>query len=390
MDPISQAALGAIAARAAAPRHLLGPVLLCGAVAGALPDIDVVFSAPDDFFHMVRVHRGITHSLLFAVTAGPLLGWLISRWQALRHGGHGGHGGPPQAAGWMLAMTAAVLSHPLLDVLTPYGTQLLLPFSDVRLAIHAMPIIDPLYTGLLLAGCVWAARCSVSQRARSIAQVTLVLSCAYLALGWQLGVQARDIARADLLASGVVVDRIEAFPTLLQPWQRQVVARSGALDRVALMSMLAPCAPAWSVSTSASGAAVEALRNSEAGQTFDWFALGWVHYSFPEDRDLTSDGQSQGQSQDHIQDQAQRVRASDLRYVLSADAADSVFSVTARTRDDGAGRVVLAGIEDAGQRAADVSRLTQGLALVFDPLCRSAQMTQGEGGRRLDTLHGEG
>ncbi len=371
MDPISQATLGAIAARVAAPRTMAGPVLLCGAVAGAMPDIDVVFTAPGDFFSMVRVHRGITHSLFFAFTAGPLIGWLIARYRAHKDGEP-----PPthssrrsDTSGWMFAMTAAILSHPLLDVLTPYGTQLLQPFSDQRFAVHAMPIIDPLYTGVLLIGCIWAAR---SVRPRSIALGALLLSSAYLVLGWQLGVQATALGRADLVAAGVRVDRIDAFPTLLQPWQRQVVARSGEQDRIGLLSMWAPCAPVWTLTTSASGPHVEALLRSDEGRTFDWFALGWVHYT------LTGDAADM------------RLHASDLRYVLSGDAADSVFSLAARMQINGDGEVSLAGIEMAGQRGADPARLTRAMASVFTPTCQSVQVAEGQGSGRLDTLHGEG
>ena len=363
MDPISQATLGAIAARVAAPRTLVGPVLLVGAVAGAMPDIDVLFSAPDDFFRMVRVHRGITHSVFFALTAGPVLGWLIARWRARKEGG------APNTRGWMLAVTAAVLSHPLLDVLTPYGTQLLQPFSDARLAIHAMPIIDPLYTGVLLIGCIWAAR---SSRPKAIASGALLISCAYLVLGWQLGVQARELGRADLAAAGVPVDRIEAFPTILQPWQRQVVARSGDQDRVAQMSMWAPCAPVWTTTPVATGPQVDALKESDEGQIFDWFAMGWVHYT---QTDAGADT---------------RVHASDLRYVLSGDASDSVFSMSARLQIDADGAFRVVAIDTAGQRGADPSRLTQAMANVFTPSCRSAQVAEGEGSGRLDALHGKG
>lgn len=410
MDPVSQAALGAIAARVAAPRTLTGPILLVGAIAGAMPDIDVVFSPGGDFFDVVRTHRGITHSLFFAFTAGPLLGYLIATWLNRRRLNRRSlnRESPDASAyhtiGWMMAVTAAVLSHPLLDVLTPYGTQLLQPFSDARFAIHAMPIIDPLYTGLLLIG-IWF--CKRSSAAQHTAMITLAISSAYLALGWQLGVQAREFARDDLEARGVAVTRIDAFPTLLQPWQRQVVAMSPEADYLGTMSMWSPCAPVWTQGSSLRGPAVEALRESGEGIVFDWFAMGWVHYSL---RNSLTEG-----------DSGKMLVATDLRYALDGDPGQSVFAIAVPlTRDSGMTREQAGGAESAeaeshqpvpfeswrlagraapwGNRVADPERLTAALANVFDPVCsdpaaairRLPEIAERQSGGRLDALHGEG
>jgi len=359
MDPISQAALGAIAARAAAPLTLIGPVLLVGALAGAMPDIDVIFSPGGDFFDTLRSHRGITHSVFFALTAGPLLGWLFSRWWVRRAGASGGGAAAGTAVGWMLAITAAVLSHPLLDALTPYGTQLLQPFSDQRIAIHAMPIIDPLYTGLLLLGILIARRSDVPKR---IASITLLVTCGYLAFAWQLGVAARDFARADLESLGVKVDRIEAFPTLLQPWQRQVVARTPERDLLGRMTMWSPCPPVWTGGASYTGPEVAALRADEDGETFVWFAMDWVHYS----KEAAADGE--------------RLVVSDLRYALEGDPAISVFAVAALIDGEGDHAKVSGPVYPLAGRTTDPSRLTAALANVFTPVCRSPQVAEGQGG----------
>ena len=59
---------------------------------------------------------------------------------------------------WCLALLAAMATHPLLDGLTIYGTQLLQPFTDEAFGVGSMFIIDPLYTLPLLAGVGIAAR----------------------------------------------------------------------------------------------------------------------------------------------------------------------------------------------------------------------------------------
>ena len=124
MDPFSQAALGAVVAQASAQHKLGFRVVAVGAMAGAMPDIDVFFA--EDYFHNLQIHRGITHSLFFAPVMGPILGYLIYKYECHRSNDLINK---ERMRYWMLAMFLA-LSHPLLDVLTPYGTQLLLPFSD--------------------------------------------------------------------------------------------------------------------------------------------------------------------------------------------------------------------------------------------------------------------
>ena len=53
---------------------------------------------------------------------------------------------------WWVAMWLALVTHPLLDTMTVYGTQLALPFSDWPFGVGSVFIIDPLYTLPLLAG----------------------------------------------------------------------------------------------------------------------------------------------------------------------------------------------------------------------------------------------
>ena len=57
MDPFSQAALGAVVAQASAQHKLGFRVVVAGAFAGAMPDIDVFFA--EDYFHNLQIHRGI-------------------------------------------------------------------------------------------------------------------------------------------------------------------------------------------------------------------------------------------------------------------------------------------------------------------------------------------
>lgn len=333
MDPFSQAALGAVVGQAAGHRRLGYRAAAFGALAGALPDIDVLFAAGGDYFDQLVLHRGITHSLFFAPVAGPVLGWLAWAWERRPRADAPGESAARRRA-WIAVATLALLSHPLLDYLTPYGTQLLLPFSDARFAINAMPIIDPVYTLLLAIGLLLA-RWPGRWPATGVALTTLAMSSAYLGYGAWLNQQAEREAARQLHQAGVEPTRIAAFPTILQVHYRRIVARTPEADLVGFLSMWHPCPIHWSRESRDHPAApaVQAFLKTREGRIFDWFSMGWGRY-----RVDAAAG-------------AARLVATDLRYGFTDDPNRSIFTATAPL--DTGGR--LAGPVQAGRDTAAVS-----------------------------------
>ena len=293
MDPFSQAAVGALAAHGVAGRQLGLRALALGAGAGALPDIDVLFSAGGDYFDALAGHRGVTHSLFFAPLVGPLLGWLV--WRAEKSQDRA------RLKRWMLALAAALFSHPLLDVMTPYGTQLLAPFSNARFAIDAMPIIDPLYTLILIAGVL---ACCWRPANRLAPLLALGLSIGYIGYAYALNEGAAERARKQLAETGVANVQVAAYPTMLQIHLRRVVARSPDVVRAGFVSMWKPCRIEWGAAPVLEDDAVAAWRSTREGRIFEWFAMGWVL---------------------HWRDAARLISA-DLRYGFAADPRLSVFT----------------------------------------------------------------
>lgn len=317
MDPFTQAALGAVTARAVAPADMAKGVLAAGAVLGAAPDIDVLFSVGGDFFDNLVHHRGYTHSLIVLAAAGPLVGhWLWRRFgDGLRW---------RRRHWWWLAIaTAALLSHPVLDWLTPYGTQLLLPFTDRRFAVHAMPIVEPLFSFVLMGGLLAGALLKVPRRRKIAALAALSASAAYLAYGWQQNQLAERLAEvqfaalhgAQAQAAGRPVQggyQLQAFPTVLQVHYRRIVVRTDAEVLVGYLSTWAPCPLEWGRAPTGDRRAHQALTGTREGRIFDWFSMGW---SYPFLR-RTANGLE--------------AAASDLRYGATLDPRDSFFSIGAR------------------------------------------------------------
>ncbi|ADV26362.1 membrane-bound metal-dependent hydrolase [Pseudoxanthomonas suwonensis 11-1] len=182
MDSLTQIVLGGALAAAIAPARHRRAALLAGAGLGTLPDLDSlpIRLATADPVLLMTVHRSFSHSLFVL----PLVGWLLW-WLFLRHG-RGRVAESPRR--WFWAIQLALVTHPLLDAFTVYGTQLWWPLPVAPTMWSSVFIIDPLYTVWLLAACVvaWFAR------ARPLAQrallAGLVLSSAYL--GWSLVAKA--------------------------------------------------------------------------------------------------------------------------------------------------------------------------------------------------------
>lgn len=273
MDPITQAALGAVVGQACAGRRLgPGRAALWGAVAGAFPDVDSLIAnvVSDDPLLRVQAHRGLTHSVFFAPVAGPLWGWALWRWARWR--ARAAANAPPYGP-WLILMTCALLSHPLLDLCTHYGTQLLSPLTDRRFALPAIPIIDPRYTLTLAFGLVLTA--FVPRRhAQRIGAVALLISTAYLLLGLKINFDAQAWARADLASKGILASEVYAFPTLFQLPHRRLLARTPQADYVGFVTLSEPCAVDWQPQVRYDGPAAAELRASEQGRIFEWFANG--------------------------------------------------------------------------------------------------------------------
>jgi inner membrane protein len=202
MDSLTQIALGsAVTVAVMGRRTSVWKAALWGAVAGTLPDLDAFIDHGNDVLNMVR-HRADSHSLFFLTLGAPLLAALASRLQ----------GESALFRRWWLALWLALFTHPLLDAMTVYGTQLLQPFTAYPFYVGSVFIIDPLYTLPLLVG-VGVALALRSRRGLQWNAVGLGLSTLYLAWGVGALVQVQRVAQASLQQDGLVVQRLLVTPT---------------------------------------------------------------------------------------------------------------------------------------------------------------------------------
>ena len=148
MDPLSQAVLGATAAQSGASRKEVRVAAVVGLLGGMAPDLDVLIRSSRDPLLFLEYHRHFTHALAFIPVGSLLVAAACYVLFARRHLSFG--------RTWLYA-ALGFATHGLLDACTTYGTQLLWPFSDARIAWNVISIIDPLFTVPILLLVVFAA-----------------------------------------------------------------------------------------------------------------------------------------------------------------------------------------------------------------------------------------
>lgn len=199
MDPLSQGVLGASLSQSGSTRERVVAAGVLGLLGGMAPDLDVLIRSSHDPLLALEHHRQFTHSLIFipvgslicALVAHPLAG----RWLTFREN-------------WLFCLLGYA-THGLLDACTSYGTQLLWPFSDARIAWNSVSVVDPLFTlPILLLVAIAALR-----RRPGAARWALTWGVSYLLLGaFQ---HHRALAAGEVLAAsrGHTPQRLEAKPS---------------------------------------------------------------------------------------------------------------------------------------------------------------------------------
>ena len=173
MDSLTQIVLGAAVGEAVLGKKVGNKALLYGAIAGTIPDLDVIARYFVDTVTATEWHRGFSHSILFSVLFAPLFGWLV--WKLQRKA-------KATWKDWSWLFFWGLFTHPILDAFTTWGTQLFWP-SEIKLAFQSIFVIDPLYTlpFLFLVVLVLFQKRTALKRKR-FNRLGLIISSSYLVL----------------------------------------------------------------------------------------------------------------------------------------------------------------------------------------------------------------
>ena len=202
MDSVSQLALGAaVGVAVMGGRTRPWKAALWGGVCGTIPDLDAFVEHADPILTMT-LHRAETHALAWLTLLSAPLAPVIARLT-----------GDLNARGlwrWWLATWLALVTHPLLDTMTVYGTRIALPFSSHPYGVGSIFIIDPLYTLPLLVGVIAAL---VSPRGLRWNLAGLLISTAYLAWSFAAQQYVSEVARDAVHAQAIPAERVLVTPT---------------------------------------------------------------------------------------------------------------------------------------------------------------------------------
>jgi len=271
VDSITQIALGAVIGQAIGGRKLGAKAMIFGGLAGFIPDLDVLVTpimermGHHDEFSRWKYHRHVTHSLWFGPVLGSLMGWGLWKWYEKQVG---------HLLPWIAVMILALLTHPLLDTCTIYGTQLLAPFSDHRYFISSVSIIDPFYSLPLIFSLILYRIKSTRFRSLQISRYILFLTTAYLAFGWGLNFRAESLAKGQLAEKHISYQRLDAYTTIFQPWLRRVVVwEPNEKLRVGFISTLSPSEIKWSCFQQSSSEIRQEILDTYEGRMMNWFSV---------------------------------------------------------------------------------------------------------------------
>ncbi|MEI2415008.1 metal-dependent hydrolase [Orrella sp. JC864] len=278
MDSLTQAVLGAGLQGAVLGRFQGRKALAYGALLATLPDMDVVMSYADPVSSMTY-HRGFSHSVFVLSGLAATMTWLIrKRWPDAGY----------SSARLFMALWLVLVTHPILDAFTSYGTQLFWPLAVTPASWSSLFIIDPGFTVPLLLAVVLAAIGGPRSRLWQTLWWALAWCVLYLCLSLAGKGLAEHRVRQALRERGVPVQQVFSAPMPFNILLWRVVARegdgyyeavSGWFDRAPPEMVRQPLHPELAVP----------LLDSPQYVRLDWFSGGWLRRDAIGDELVVSD-----------------------------------------------------------------------------------------------------
>lgn len=268
MDSVTQAVLGAGIQGALLGRVQGRRALIYGAVLATVPDLDVLMRYPDPV-SLMTYHRGFSHSVFVLTGLAVFLTWLIRKyWPQAPYSGRR----------LFLTLWLVLVTHPVLDAFTVYGTQLFWPLALIPESWAAVFIIDPVYTVPLLLAVLFAIGFGMTLTARRLLAAALVFSTAYLGFGLAARIAAEDRVREAMQAQGIAPSELRAVPMPFNTLVWRVIAKTPDGHYYESVSSLFDSDPPEWLRQPLNLDAAQALADVPLHQRLRWFTDDWLRY----------------------------------------------------------------------------------------------------------------
>jgi inner membrane protein len=203
MDLLTHALAGAATAMLAARQGEIRTAAIAGGVAALLPDADALIRSSTDALVYFEYHRYFTHSLMF-IPVGALLAAAVLR-LAFRL--------VPFVRVYLFCVLGIALAG-VLDACTSYGTHLLWPFVNERIAWNIISVLDPVFMLLLAVPAVLALRAARQPVSARWATCGLALGSIYLATGVLQHQRSLQLLERYASEQALSVERLMVKPTI--------------------------------------------------------------------------------------------------------------------------------------------------------------------------------
>lgn len=267
MDSITQAVLGATIQGTLLGRWQGRKALLYGAMLGTLPDLDVIIDYGDAVADMTY-HRGFSHSLFVLTGVALLLTWLTRRFR---------HNPGYSSQRLFITLWLVLLTHPLLDSFTSYGTQLFWPLMPTPTAWSSIFIIDPLYTLPLCIAVALGLLFGLRNKIAKAPALALLISSLYLGSTLVGKTMAEQRVEAELARQGIEAQQLFSTPTPFNSLLWRVIVLDGEDYHEALVSWFDTRPPELQRIPRGTQLGLT-LANNPAHARLAWFTNGVLRY----------------------------------------------------------------------------------------------------------------
>lgn len=214
MDLVSHAVIGAASALVAAKPTEIRTAAFAGAIAGMAPDADAFIHSSNDALLYLEYHRHFSHALVFIPFCALLVAALL--WPLLRKS-------LSFSRVYLFCLLGSALAG-VMDACTSYGTHLLWPFTESRLAWSVISTFDPLFTIAIAIPLLFALR----RNRPALASASLLVCAVYLGIGWVQHERAATLMQRYATELQLKPERIIVKPTFgnLVLWRGIVVTQN--------------------------------------------------------------------------------------------------------------------------------------------------------------------